>query len=153
MEDLMQMLTDTKTVGVIVARFQLPDLHAGHRHLIGYVCERHKDVVIILGVARGMLTNLNPLPFEMRAQMVRSAFPERRLTILPLRSRRDSYAERSEHIDTLIAKEFPGRPVVIYGSRDSVVQKYAGSFPTVEVPTIFDILPSTSQSFVATQTK
>ena len=44
-------------VGVIVARFQVPELHVGHQYLVGYVCERHQDVCIILGVAKASSTN------------------------------------------------------------------------------------------------
>jgi bifunctional NMN adenylyltransferase/nudix hydrolase len=124
-------------VGVIVARFQVPELHAGHRYTIGYVCERHLDVLIILGVARRMPHEHDMLSFEIRKRMIRNAFPGRSFTIVPNESSPAPYDVRSQDIDDLIRKAFPGRPAVIYGARDSIIHKYAGVFPTQEVPTVF----------------
>ena len=124
-------------VGVIVARFQVPELHKGHRYLVSEVLGKHRDVLVVIGVARGKPTNRNPLSFAMREAMVRSAFPERNLTIVPLVSSPTSFANRSAGIDALIAKHFPERSAVLYGSRDSVTSSYTGRFPSVEVRTIF----------------
>lgn len=124
-------------VGVIVARFQVPELHAGHRYLVGYVCERHQDVLIILGVAKSYPTNRNPLSFEIREQMIRETFSGRDFTILPSLSSPASYDVRSIHIDSLIKENFPDRQAVIYGSRESFIHTYTGVFPVVEAPTVF----------------
>ncbi len=124
-------------VGVIVARFQVPELHDGHRFLINEVINTHRDVLVILGVSRGKPTDRNPLTFLMREGMVRSAFPGRNLTIVPLLSSPTSFVDRSAGIDALIEKHFPGRHALLYGSRDSFVKSYNGRFNTVEVRTIF----------------
>ncbi len=39
--------------GVIIARFQTPFLHEGHKALIQSVKENHKKIVIVLGVSTG----------------------------------------------------------------------------------------------------
>ena len=124
-------------VGVIVARFQVPELHAGHQYLVGYVCERHQNVGIILGVAKSHPTNRNPLSFEIREQMIRQTFPGRDFTILPSLSSPASYDMRSGHIDSLIKEYFPNRQAIIYGSRESFIHTYTGMFPVAEAPTVF----------------
>lgn len=128
---------DSDAISVIVARFQVPELHAGHRYLVGYVCERHQDVCIILGVAKRYPTNRNPLSFEMREQMIRETFPGRDFTILPSLASPASYDVRSRHIDSLIKENFPDRQAIIYGSRESFIHTYTGVFPVVEAPTVF----------------
>lgn len=125
----------TKTIGVIVARFQVPDLHIGHRYTIDYALERHEHVLVILGVSYSQ-TDRNPLSFEMRKGMLESLYPGK-LTIIASASLPSSRETRSQKIDNLIRETFPSRDAVIYGARDSVIHNYEGIFPTVEVPTIY----------------
>ena len=130
-------MPEADTVGVIVGRFQEHELHEGHRHLITIVCQRHSHVLILLGVSRAYPTNRDPLSFQMRETMIRNSFPSRRFTILPLESDRRDYRERSEKIDQLIAAACGRSNARIYGSRDSVVHKYHGRYPTEEIETVF----------------
>ena len=47
-------MKDTKsvdTVGVIVGRWQVPDLHAAHKELIQQVLDKHPRVIIFVGLA------------------------------------------------------------------------------------------------------
>lgn len=125
-----------RAVGVIVARFQVPDLHQGHRYTIEYVLQQHEQALIILG-ATPVLTDRNPLSFEMRKQMIEQAYPGARITIVESASSPASHMERSRMIDALIEKTFPGRNAMLYGARDSFVHTYRGIFPTQEVPTVY----------------
>lgn len=125
-----------EAVGVIVARFQVPELHKGHRYTLDYVLERHHQVLVILGVAP-VLSGRNPLSFEMRKLMIESMYPQSPITIIPSDSLPSSYGKRSRKIDDLIEKAFPGREAVIYGARDSFIHSYTGKFETSEVPTVF----------------
>jgi bifunctional NMN adenylyltransferase/nudix hydrolase len=126
----------SSAVGVIVARFQVPELHEGHRYTIDYVCERHEEVLIILGVSP-ISTDRNPLSFEMRKGMIESTYPDRKLTIIESKSLPSSYALRSMIVDELITKIFPNHDAIVYGSRDSFIHKYRGIFRKVEVPVVF----------------
>jgi bifunctional NMN adenylyltransferase/nudix hydrolase len=123
-------------VGVIVARFQVPELHEGHRYLMDYVLKRHAEVLVILGVAAAV-TDRNPLTYEMRKQMVESMYPNRAITFTSSDSLPSSYDERSQRIDAIIRAAFPGRKAIIYGSRDSFIHTYRGEFDRHEVPTIY----------------
>ena len=125
------------TVGVIVARFQVPELHAGHWHLITHVCERHEDVCIVLGARKGVRTKRDPLTFGERETMVRQAFPGQSLIVKPLSDHPFSREMWSKNLDALMRATFPNQGVVLYGSRGSFIPLYTGEFPVVEVPTIF----------------
>ena len=72
----MQVKTDSYDVGVIVGRFQVPELHPGHIDLIQTVCDAHDKVVIFLGLSPLMVTRENPLDFESRKQMILAKFPQ-----------------------------------------------------------------------------
>lgn len=132
----MELNPDRNAVGVVVARFQVPDLHPGHLYTVGYALERHDDVLVILGTHHSS-TDRNPLSFQMRRGMVESAFPGVRLAIRPSSAVAASYEERSRRVDALIREAFPGREATIYGSRDSFVHRYRGSFATAEVPVVY----------------
>ena len=122
-------------VGVIVARLQVPELHEGHRHTIKSVMRRHKTVLFILGDAYTS-TEKDPLSFEMRVMMIKSAFPGHDFIFVASRSLTSSSLRRSFLLDELIANSIPGRAVVIYGARDSIIHRYVGIHPKVELPTI-----------------
>lgn len=126
-----------RSIGIIPARFHTPDLHDGHRFLIAEVCKRHKDVLIVLGVSPGRLNDRNTFPFEMRAMMLRHAFPNRMFTIIPGMSLPASNDVRSRFFDERVEELFPQRDAVIYGSRESFIHRYTGRFPLQEIETIY----------------
>lgn len=125
------------TVGVIPARFQVPDLHVGHRHLIDYVRERHKKVLIMLGSSGGLPTTQNPLPFEVRAAMVKEAYPD--VDVVEVLDHPLSHIYWSKNVDDIIAKRFPEMLPTLYGSRDSFIPKYTGTFATHVVPAVSEV--------------
>jgi len=63
-------------VGIIVGRFQVADLHPAHTDLIETVVKAHKRVHILLGVSPLITTYKDPLPFEVRRQMIEAKFPD-----------------------------------------------------------------------------
>lgn len=110
--------------GVIVGRFQVNNLHAGHLDLFRQVSELHDRVIVFIGVARTLPTKRNPLDFETRKKMIQAEYPD--FTILPLRDEKyDQFW--SDHLDESIASvtQFTGN-VTLYGGRDSFVPHYYG---------------------------
>lgn len=124
----------TKTVGVLVARFQGHRLHEGWRRIIDHVIERHPEhALIVLGVHGGERTAEDPLTFQEREHMVREAYPSATITIQPLNDHQISSAYWSESLDALIRATFPGCDATLYGSRDSFIPHYSGTFPVLSV--------------------
>lgn len=119
-------------VGVIIGRFQSPELHEGHKALIDHVSGRHKKVILLLGRTPGVLaTRRNPLDFFTRKLMIQAEYPE--ITILPIMDM-PSDKDWSRSVDERIVETCGDHEsVVFYGSRDGFAPFYSGRFPTVEL--------------------
>jgi bifunctional NMN adenylyltransferase/nudix hydrolase len=127
--------TVSADVGVIIGRFQVHNLHAAHIDLIQTVCDKHKKVIVCLGLSPLKATKNNPLDFESRKKMIEAKFPE----VLVIYAK-DCVDDKvwTKKIDTQI-KDLIGanHSVILYGSRDSFIKHYSGVFKTQElVPTI-----------------
>lgn len=117
------------TLAVVVGRFQVPDLHAGHRHLLDTALCAHGQLLIVIG-SGDFPTPRNPLSYEMRRAMVQEAYPE-----AVIREVRDHPSDQvwSASLDILINETFPDHEAVLYSSRDSFLRHYSGSCRTVVV--------------------
>ncbi len=120
-----------KAIGVIIARFQSPYLHEGHKTLIQQVEKNHNKTIIVVGVSPVLGSRKNPLDFHTRERMIKKEYPE--IVVLPLRDH--PFDEQwSKNLDALLSDSFPGSAFKLYGSRDSFIPFYSGRFETVELP-------------------
>jgi len=110
-------------VGVVVGRFQVPEFHAGHRHLLETVYENHKSMLVFLGAAPTHGTIENPLDFSIRQQMILDLYP--RATVLMIMDRPEDRTW-SDDLDAMIERTFPNRSILLYGGRDSFLKHYRG---------------------------
>jgi bifunctional NMN adenylyltransferase/nudix hydrolase len=118
-------------VGVIVGRFQVPNLHEAHIDLIQTVCDAHAKVIIFLGLSPCKVTLNNPLDFECRKQMILEKFPNVNvLYIKDVPSDEDWSRRLDEQIRDVIG---PNSKAILYGSRDSFIAHYKGKFTTQEL--------------------
>lgn len=122
------------SVGVVVGRFQVPDLHDGHTELLRRIAEENEYLVVILGVAAAINSKTDPLSFGARRLMIEASCPG--ALVLPL-SDDPSDQVWSDNLDILLrAAVNPRHQIVLYGSRDSFIPHYRGRFKTEEVPTV-----------------
>lgn len=117
-------------VGVIVGRFQVNDLHPGHIELLDWVKSNHDTMIVLLGCSPVISRN-NPLSYNVRRLMIQKSYPD--AIILPVNDTRDDESW-SQSVDTTIRRVVrPNEKVCLYGSRDSFVKHYTGSYPTNEL--------------------
>jgi bifunctional NMN adenylyltransferase/nudix hydrolase len=118
-------------VGVVIGRFQVDDLHEGHRFLIGTALRSHRKVVVFLGVPARPSSQENPLDYATRERMIRAAFPD--VIVMPLLDRATDQ-EWSAQLDGMIEviTNKTGK-AVLYGGRGSFVPHYTGVHKAVEV--------------------
>jgi len=120
-------------IGVMVARFQVHDLHEGHHHVIGQMTSNHKKSILFLGVPKFVGHKKNPLDFETRKRMIQQDYPD--TIILPLPDSRYNKKWASE-LDKRVREVFQHGEVLLYGGRDSFIPHYkdgGGSFNTIEI--------------------
>jgi bifunctional NMN adenylyltransferase/nudix hydrolase len=123
----------TNQIGVIIGRFQVHELHEGHKQIIENVLSKHKKMIIFLGVNPiGVGTKKNPLDFVSRKLMLEEAFGNRISAILPLKDKKTN-EEWSQSVDEKIREVFPMGNAILYGSRDSFIPYYSGKFDTKEL--------------------
>lgn len=120
----------TRQVGVIIGRFQINEIHAGHIALLKYVERLHPSTLILLGCRHSPPDCRNPLEFTPRAQMIRSVCPN--VTILAVWDC-ESDKEWSLNVDNIIRGLFPNRKAILYGGRNSFIDHYTGSFSTANL--------------------
>lgn len=138
-------------VGVIVGRFQVPELHRAHKELIQHVCDQHDKVIIFLGLSPLMNTRNNPLDFESRKQMILEQFPDVNVLYIKDLGSDEFWSKKlDEQIIDLVT---PGQTVVLYGGRDSFIKHYEpyGKFATRELEQDYWVSGNEIRKAVATK--
>lgn len=127
----MKVKTERHDIGVIVGRFQVPELHDAHRALIKHVCEQHDRVLIFLGLSPIPATRENPLDFDARRQMIQDEFPDVEVLYIKDMGSDEAWSKR---LDEQIADVCPvGLSVCLYGGRESFINHYRGKHTTCEL--------------------
>lgn len=127
----MEMVRPKFDVGIVVARFQCPKLHAAHLDLLETVTNLHHKVVVILGIHGTEPTQENPLDFEMRKQMILEKFPG--IIVGDVNDCPHNDQVWSNRLDSRISNFVtPIQTVILYGGRDSFIPHYKGRFPVLE---------------------
>lgn len=118
-------------VGVIIGRFQVPDLHEAHIDLIQSVIDRHPKVIIFLGLSPCKTTYNNPLDFESRKQMILQLFPDINVLYIKDESSDEVWSKKLDsQIEDLLGAN---QTAILYGSRDSFISHYYGNFKVIEL--------------------
>jgi len=120
----------TNQIGVVIGRFQVDEIHAGHIELLRYVERQHPSVLILLGCKNAPQDRQNPLEFAPRAQMMHAVCPT--AVVLPIWDC-ESDEEWSTNVDLLIQRVFPTRSAMLYGGRNSFIEHYTGKFSTANL--------------------
>jgi bifunctional NMN adenylyltransferase/nudix hydrolase len=120
----------TADVGIIIGRFQVPDLHEAHKSLIQSVCDKHDKVIIFLGLSPVFNSN-NPLDFEARKQMIAESFPN--VVIAYIMDQPSDIVWSTKLDEQIKILTGPKQSVILYGSRDSFISSYSGKYLTQEL--------------------
>jgi len=111
------------TAGVVVCRFQVPQLHRGHLHLLNAVRNECEKILVAIGVSPGGTSRNDPMDFKTRAAMLQSKFPDAVVVEIKDRSSDEVW---SADLDKIIEGRFPDHEVILFGSRDSFLPLYTG---------------------------
>ncbi len=122
---------NNKNIGVVMGRFQVAELHTGHRHLIDYALRENDQVAVILGNGEALLSPRNPLPPLVRTRIISEHYPD--VTVLEHRDHPND-TEWSKNFDALVRGAFADANIRLYASRDSFAPHYSGEFPIITVP-------------------
>lgn len=112
-------------IGIIVGRFQVPELHPGHRYLIDKTIEMFDQVYILLGVSKELKPDKrNPLSFEARKTMLLEYYPQLNERIFPIRDL-GNWPLWVKGLDIWLEENISNLgEIYLVGSRDSVPEKY-----------------------------
>ena len=130
-------LKDIESVGVIIARMQVPYLTESHKATINTVLERHNRVIIFLGT-NNQMNFKNSYPFDFRKQMIMETFNDKtNINIIPLPDQKDNDAEWVKILDSFVSAFLAnGEDAILYGGRDSFIPHYEsqnGKYRCVEL--------------------
>lgn len=119
-------------LGVIIGRFQVPELTDGHKKLISHVKAQHGQVLIAVGcISNKERTKRDPLDYSVREAMIKSDFPD--AIVIPLADVPGNDELWSEVLDSHLRTICPMGEIVLYGGRDSFMPHYKGRFKTYKV--------------------
>lgn len=122
------------SLGVVVARIQVDDLHEGHLDLFQEVSDTNTAMLVVIGLSPCKCTRNNPLDYDTRRRLISSYFPNAKVAYIE-----DMYSdvEWSKKLDSIVEK-YVGKPavydkVMLYGGRDSFIKYYHGRYQTQEL--------------------
>lgn len=119
------------STAAIIARFQTPFLHEGHKALIDQVRVQHRKLIVVLGVSPIPGSRRNPYDYHTRERLIKGEYPE--AVVLPLHDHPSDHVW-SQKLDAILGETFPSETFTLYGSRDSFINYYHGRNETVELP-------------------
>lgn len=121
----------TNSLGVIIGRFQVDELHEGHIDILLETSNTNNQMLVVIGLGPCKCTIRNPLDYDTRRRMILEYFPNAKVAYI---NDLKSDADWSEVLDNLVSKYSIGfDTVTLYGCRDSFIKHYSGKFPTQEL--------------------
>jgi len=119
--------------GVVVGRFQVPELHEAHKQLIAAAKLSHEKYMIFIACTSVKGSLKDPLDFDTRANMIRYQFPD-----AIIRRINDNPSDEiwSQELDGLIIAEVGKKKVILYSGNNGFADNYTGRFPIREIPEI-----------------
>jgi bifunctional NMN adenylyltransferase/nudix hydrolase len=114
-------------VGVVIGRFQVPALHAGHKSVLD-AAKQHSNMLILIGVSKFDGYAPNPLEYKPREDMIYTDYEE--ASVMPIADCRSDLAW-SQEVDRLIDLAYPDTEVTFYYGRDSFKDHYLGKHTKV----------------------
>ena len=118
-------------IGVMVGRFQVPELHIGHKELLNTVLDRHEKVIVLLGLSPLKASKNNPLNFQARKKMIEEFNPSIECHYI---EDKPSDKDWSDSLDSILSKHVPfDEKIILYGCRDSFMSHYHGKHETKEL--------------------
>src|ERR1700749_2250760 len=120
-----------KKLGVIVARFQVSSLHAGHKHLIHMAMNECDRVVIFLGHPKDgkYFTKKNPIHFFYRKEMITKDYPD--ITVAVIVDTDDDLLWVNMVDQMIDHYKLDYEQPILFGSRDSflnIYNKHSGKY-------------------------
>ena len=110
------------SLGVIVGRFQTPELHSEHKALFDYVCSKHEKVICYLGLSPILGDPKNPLDFHQRRVMIGESYPNVQCFYIKDCKSNEQWAQNLDgQINDML---MPMQRALLYGSRDSFIKAY-----------------------------
>jgi bifunctional NMN adenylyltransferase/nudix hydrolase len=141
------------SLGVICARFQVAELHEGHKWFIDQVRARHTHVLIVLGTTVVKMSPVNPLTYEDRKEMLKQTYPGADWLLIDRVADHPNDAYWSQMLDAAVTNnvaflaEKTNQKVLgikLYGSRGSFLPYYSGAFQTEEITAVQEFLSGTA---------
>ena len=119
------------SVGVIVGRFQVPEISRDVYEVVNHCISKHNTCIIVLCEAPIPGSANNPLSIDSRRAMLWAAFPGTRILSLKDHPLDDKWSEK---LDTMIVEHVANMPLIIYGTKERFIKRYNGRFHTSEIP-------------------
>lgn len=117
--------------GVIIGRFQVDDIHDGHKALLDSVADSVGRLIIFVGLSPNKCTVNNPLDFMAVRSMLQGHYPDATIQYIKDTESNDRWSGVLDaQISALIG---PRQSVMLFGSRDSFIPYYSGIYPTEEL--------------------
>lgn len=126
---------EKKKIGVVVGRFQIPDLHDGHKELLNHVFQHNDEVIIFVGCGQ-KYSFTNPLPYNYIVNRLNHNLLHHTKKYF-IKSINDCREDDmwNKCLDEAILKhleldmnELNNFDICLYGSRDSFLKTYQGIF-------------------------
>lgn len=131
---------DSTKLGVLIGRFQIDQLHAGHIACVEEVALRHERMIILIGDRDTPATDTLPLPAYIRQHMLTQQFPN--VTVIPIMDHESDEAW-SKHVDTVVRSMAGPHGAILYSGRDGFIPHYKGRYQTVALELNMDDISAT----------
>lgn len=118
------------SIGFVIGRFQVDNLHEGHIGLFDFALEESTQVVALIGRTSLLSVDGYALDFQSVTYMIQEMYPD--VTCVPLDNCPDN-AGWSAKVDSIVSMlTNPGVTAKLYGGRDSFIPHYEGRYECVE---------------------
>jgi len=123
----------TREYGVVIGRFQVPELHEAHKQIIATAKLSHKKYIVLVACTEVKGSDRDPLDYFTRAQMIKYQFPD--AIIAPIY---DNPSDKlwSQNLDALIIKEAGRKSVLLYSGHNGFEEYYSGRFAVKHIKEI-----------------